>query len=66
MFETYYDSAEGLRVSYARALKELEKHGLTLGTMPKEERLDWVEFWNAHKDTSDTVNAQCLLMWLGY
>jgi hypothetical protein len=53
---TYYESAEGVTISKARAYKEFEDHGLTS---------DWVEFvcWRGDRDS---YLAEDVLGWLGY
>lgn len=52
---TYYDSAEGIEITQARALRELEKHGID----------DPEEFFAA-LGQSKTYDAQEVLGWLGY
>lgn len=54
MFETYYDSAEGITISPARARKEVEKHGA-----------EWVEFLQDVGE-KEYYDAQEVLNWLGY
>jgi len=53
---TYYESAQGVTISKARAYKEFEDHGLTS---------DWVEFvcWRGDRDS---YLAEDVLGWLGY
>lgn len=50
----YYESAEGLTITKARAVKEVEKHGS-----------DVQEFF-ADCGERDSYNAQAVLRWLGY
>jgi hypothetical protein len=53
---TYYESAEGLRISNARAYAEFKAHGV---------EDDWVEFtlWAGNKEW---YWAEDVLGWLGY
>lgn len=52
--ENYYDSAEGLTITKARALREVANHCS-----------DPAEFLTDMGD-KDTYNAQAVLAWLGY
>ncbi len=54
---TYYESAEGVRISRERALRELREHGI----LPA----DKVEFF-AEMGDRDDYDAQSVLAWLGY
>jgi hypothetical protein len=53
--DSYYDSAEGLTITKARALHELRKHGI----------VDTSEFLSDMGD-HETYDAQAVLDWLGY
>ena len=54
---TYYESAEGVSISRARAIKELVRHGI-----PDAEQSEFFA------DCGDKENyaAQVVLAWLGY
>ena len=54
---TYYESAEGVEISRARAVKELVRHGI-----PEDEQSEFCA------DCGDKENyaAQVVLAWLGY
>lgn len=54
---TYYDSAEGVEISRARAVKELVRHGIPDNEQP--------EFFIDCGDR-DNYDAQVVLAWLGY
>lgn len=54
--ETYYESAEGIKITHGRALKELEKHGL---------QNDLGDFYQ-DLSKKDFYDAQTVLAWLGY
>lgn len=57
---TYYESAENLRISRARALAELRKHGVCGDN-------ELAEFFaDVECDESGTYDAQAVLAWLGY
>ena len=53
----YYESAEGMTISYARAMQELDDHGID--EQGKQEFFD---------EVGDLVeySAQAVLDWLGY
>ena len=53
---TYLESAQGIKISKARAYKEFETHGVTC---------DWVEFvlWAGDRES---YWAEDVLGWLGY
>lgn len=57
--DTYYDSAEGVTITQARALKELERHGHIRGSD------DWQAFFADLGDRPE-YDAQEVLGWLGY
>lgn len=52
---TYYESAEGMEISRARAIKELVRHGI-----PEDEQSEFFA------DCGDKEKAQVVLAWLGY
>lgn len=52
---TYLDSAKGITITKARAIKELAAHGI----------YDLSEFF-ADCGNNDTYQAQAVLFWLGY
>lgn len=54
---SYYDSAEGIKITRKRAERECKDHGIPL-TDP-----DWQEF---AAEQSWPIQAQLLLDWLGY
>ena len=56
--ETYFDSAEGAKITRARALVELKRHGLT-------DRAG-VELFDKHFGARTEYDAQAVLVWLGY
>ncbi len=53
---TYYDSAEAVTITPARALAELERHGVAD---------EWADFVADMGDRED-YDAQAVLEWLGY
>jgi hypothetical protein len=53
---SYYDSAEDMTISAARALAELEKHGVAG---------EWADFVADMGDLPE-YDAQAVLAWLGY
>ena len=55
---TYYESAEGITITRARALQELRKHGV-------EHPSDIAEF-DAEVGIKSTYRAHEVLHWLGY
>lgn len=57
MTDTYYESAEAMTISYARAMQELDDHGID--EQGKQEFFD---------EVGDLVeySAQKVLDWLGY
>lgn len=55
---TYFDSAEDVSITKARALKELADHG----TNSVEDITDFIKQCGDH----ETYNAQLVLMFLGY
>ena len=52
---SYFDSAEGITITRARALKELERHGVR----------EFSEFFRELGDL-ETYDAVTVLFWLGY
>jgi hypothetical protein len=58
MYESYYDSAEGMVITRARAIRELVRHGY-------DENSNWDEFFIDMGDRV-TYDAQAVLRWLGY
>lgn len=54
---TYYDSAEGITITKARAMAELDRHGIC-----DEDRA----MFFADMGDCDTYDAQAVLIWLGY
>lgn len=56
--ETYFDSAEGLQLSRARALVELKRHGITDAAEINQFFLEM--------GPRETFDAQAVLIWLGY
>lgn len=62
---TYSDSADGIEITWKRAIQELDRHGV-----PSSEHITFViECWSIHAtgdtDTS-TILASHVLNWLGY
>jgi hypothetical protein len=57
MFDSYYDSAEGITIDRGRALKELDRHGI-IG----EDR----QAFDVEMGVKDNYDAQAVLGWLGY
>lgn len=55
----YYESAEGVRISYARAMKEIARHGLA------DDAQTLADF-HAELGRSDDYDAQAVLAFLGY
>lgn len=55
MWDTYYESAEGLVISKERAIQELRKHSI----------VDPAEFF-AEMGERESYEAQSVLDWLGY
>lgn len=53
---TYFESAEGIEVTKARAYKEFQSHGA---------EMDWEEFVSSEGE-HETYDAQDVLSWLGY
>ena len=54
---TYYESAEGVLVTPARALRMLDEHGVE----------DYYQFWDeVQTDERGLYDAQDILTWLGY
>jgi len=53
---TYYDSAEETTISAARALQELDRHGVAN---------EWADF-QADCGEREDYDAQTVLAWLGY
>lgn len=51
---TYYESAEGIEISKARAMRECERHGADAAEMLAE------------LGDCETYDAQEILAWLGY
>ena len=61
---SYYDSAEGVEISWERATHELAKHGLTEQSDRDEfERECWI-YWSDVK--TETIPARQVLDYLGY
>jgi len=58
MTDTYYDSAEDIKLDQDRALQELARHGLTSNA-------DITEFFVDMGEHSE-YDAQEVLRWLGY
>lgn len=58
METTYYESAEGQRISKARALQELKRHGV--------DDAETVAAFFADVGERDEYDAQAVLDWLGY
>jgi hypothetical protein len=56
---TYSESAEGVTITKARALREIEAHGLVRGSD------DWQAFF-ADLGDHETYSASAVLGWLGY
>jgi hypothetical protein len=54
--ETYYESAEGITISLRRAYQEMQRHGV---------ECDYDQMV-ADIANGETVDAQALLVWLGY
>ena len=57
---TYYESAAAIRISRARALAELRKHGVCSESEINE------FFADVECDSFGTYDAQAVLAWLGY
>lgn len=53
---SYYESAEEITISAARALKELDRHGVAG---------EWADFV-ADMGDREEYDAQAVLAWLGY
>ena len=51
----YYESAEGVTISAARAKREVARHGCS-----------WAEFMEDHPEQVVSYDAQEVLGWLGY
>lgn len=65
MPETYRESAEGLVIGRARAVRELRAHGVTVGSDDMAECLAYA--WiGVLGDGSPVFDAGRLLDWLGY
>ena len=58
MFMTYSDSAEGVNVTRARALRMLAKHGAADAASIAE--------FDADLGVHETYEAEAVLSWLGY
>lgn len=56
----YFESAEGVKISFARAVTELGDHGFDRGS------LDYCEFLVEFPLASFPRPAQDVLAWLGY
>jgi len=54
--DTYYESAEGITITLQRAYQEMQRHGV---------EGDFDEMI-AEIANGETVDAQALLVWLGY
>lgn len=59
---SYYESAEGIRITRQRALQELVRHGLSLETLDDCERDEFEGLFNSDRQ----CNACQLLRWLGH
>jgi hypothetical protein len=55
---TYYESAEGVMITHARAMQELKNHGLYMPEILDDFYLDL--------GRCDTYDAQQVLQWMGY
>lgn len=58
METTYYESAEGVTISKARALRELARHGV--------DDAESVAAFLRECGDRETYRAQAVLAWLGY
>lgn len=58
METTYYDSAEGLTISKARAMRELARHGV--------DDAESIAAFLADLGDHESYRAQAVLDWLGY
>ena len=58
----YFDSAADTRITYQRAMKELQRHDLS----DAESIADFnAECWDKYQK-DETIQAQRVLAWLGY
>lgn len=55
---TYFDSAKGEMITKARAMRELDRHGIT----HEDDRAAFL----ADMGDRETYDAQAVLAWLGY
>ena len=62
---TYSESAQGHHITWTRAIRELDDHGI-----PSSEHINFtLECWAVHAtsdDDSATIDASHVLEWLGY
>lgn len=59
---TYYESAAATGITYQRAMKELERHGLDTAKSIADFN---AECWKKHQ-RNETIQARRVLDWLGY
>ena len=59
MYTCYYDSAEGITISRARAFREIQRHGIVIYT-------DTIRDFFACCGDREYYDAQTVLTWLGY
>ena len=62
---TYSESAQGHHITWKRAIRELDNHGVP----PSEHTTFIVECWAVYAtgaDDSATIDASRVLEWLGY
>jgi hypothetical protein len=70
---TYYESTEGIAITYQRALKELKRHGITDAESIEafnaecwQKHTRGMPMLQAYSGISTTISAHHVLNWLGY
>lgn len=57
---TYYESARGVKITFKRAMQEIDRHGI----IDPDDRADFHAM--VKQDKNGDYNAQAVLEWLGY